>query len=96
MIINREGVMNILAELWPEWISKQTIINAGKKIGISKGGLSVEWVQEDKFLRAELCINDNTEKNQLSTAITISSPKVVRCGSATYIRKCHGSLSNNI
>ena len=43
MTINREGVMNILAELWPEWVSKQTIINAGKKVGISKG-LSVEWM----------------------------------------------------
>ena len=76
--------MNILAELWPEWPSKQTVINAGKKVGISSGGLSVEWMQEDKFLRAELCINDNTEKNLLSTAVIISFPKDVHYGSARY------------
>ena len=28
MTINR-GFMNILAELWPEWVSKQTIMSAG-------------------------------------------------------------------
>ena len=84
MTINREGFMIILAELLPEWASKQTIINAGKKVGILSGGLSVEWMQEGKFLRAELCINDNTEKNQLLTAETISSPKDVRNGLARY------------
>ena len=44
--------MKILAELWPEWASKETIINAGKKVGISSGGLIVEWIQGDKFSRA--------------------------------------------
>ena len=91
MTINREGFMNILAELWPEWASKQTIINAGKKVGISSGGLSVEWIQEDKFLRSELCVNDNTEKNQLSAAVTISSSKDVRYGSARYWRRKYES-----
>ena len=45
MTINREGFMKILATLWPEWASKERIINAGKKVGISSGGLSVEWMQ---------------------------------------------------
>ena len=36
----------------------------GKKLDISSGGLSFEWMQEDKFLRAELCFNDITERNQ--------------------------------
>ena len=62
MTINREGFMKILATLWPEWASKERIINAGKKVGISSGGLSVEWMQEDKFSRAQLCINENTEQ----------------------------------
>ena len=59
--------------LWPEWASKETIINAGKKVGISSGELSVEWMQGDKFSRAQLCC-----------AVTISSPKHVCYGSATY------------
>ena len=85
--------MNILAELWPEWVSKQTIMSAGYKVGISSRGLSVEWMQEDKFLRTELCVNDNTEKNQWSTAVTISSPKDVRYGSARYRKhKCESAM----
>ena len=31
MAINRKTFMKILAELWPEWSSKETIINADKK-----------------------------------------------------------------
>ena len=62
MAINREGFIKILAALWLEWASKETIINAGKKVGISSGGLSVEWMQEDKFSRAQLCINENSEQ----------------------------------
>ena len=84
MTINKESFMNILAELWLEWASKQTIINAGKKVGISSIGLSVKWMQEDEFLRAELCIHENTEKDHMSTAVTVPSPKDVRCGSARY------------
>ena len=57
MAIIREGFMKILAELWPEWASKETIINAGKKVGISSGGLIVEWMQGDKFSRA-IVFND--------------------------------------
>ena len=50
-------------------------------------------MQEDKFLRAELCINDNTEKNQLSTAVTVSSPKDVCYGSARYRKlKCESAM----
>ena len=76
--------MKIVAMLWPEWASKETIINASKKVGISSGGFSVEWMQEDKFSRALQCINEYTEQQSSSTAVTISSPKHVHCGSATY------------
>ena len=41
-------------------------------------------MQGDKFSRAQLCINENTEQQSSSTAVTISSPKHVRYGSATY------------
>ena len=54
--------MKILSTLWPEWASKETIINAGKKVGISSEGLSVEWMQGDKFSRIKLFINENTKQ----------------------------------
>ena len=84
MTISREGFMKILATLWPEWATKEPIINTGKKVGISSGGLSVEWMQGDKFSRVELCINENTKQPLSSTAVTISSPEHVSDGSATY------------
>lgn len=92
MTINREGFMKILAELWPEWASNETITNAGKKVGISCKGLSVEWMQADKFARAELCITKNTEQPS-SSSVTISSPKQVRYDSAAYWKhKYHGAM----
>lgn len=85
MTINREGFMQILAKLWPEWASKETIVKAGKKVGISSGGLSVEWMQQDKFCRAESCMNeDNPSASTSSSTVTISSPKHIRYGSAAY------------
>ena len=54
--------MKIVATLWPEWASKETIINANKKVGISSGGLSVEWMQKDKFSRAQQCISEYTKQ----------------------------------
>ena len=41
-------------------------------------------MQRDKFSRAEFCINENTKQSSSSTAVTISSPKHVSYGSATY------------
>ena len=84
MIINREGFMKILSAICPEWASKETIINTGRKVGISSEGLSVEWMQGNKFSRAKMCINKNTKQQSSSTAVTISSPKHIRYGSATY------------
>ena len=85
MTINREGFMKVLAVLRLEWASKETIINAGKKVGISNGGYSyVEWMQGDKFSRAKLCIYESTKEQSSPTAVTISSPEHVRYGSATY------------
>ena len=99
MTINRAGFMKILSTLWPEWASKETIINAGKKVGISSEGLSVEWMQGDKFSRIKLFINENTKQQSSSTAVTISSPKHVHYGSGTYWKlkyESHESLSKNI
>ena len=74
MTINREGFLTILANLWPTWISKETIQKAGKKMGISSSGLSVDWMQKDNFDRAAGCIKneDSVTLNPESIIASIS------------------------
>ena len=51
--INREGFMRILAKMWPTWAIKESIVKAAKRVGVASNGLSVLWMQQDKFSRAE-------------------------------------------
>ena len=67
-----------------------------KKVGISSGGLSVKWMQGDRFSRAELCIIGNTEQQSSPTAVTISFPKHVCYGSATYWKLKYKSAINEL
>ena len=39
--INREGFKTTLGAMWDKWASRDTIINAAKRVGISKEGLNV-------------------------------------------------------
>ena len=47
--INHEGFMTILGCMWDKWATEDTIINAAKWVGISKDGLNINNIQEDKF-----------------------------------------------
>ena len=86
MTINREGFMWILAEIWDKWATKDIIVAAGKRVGISKNGLNVEWMQQDKFQHAAALLEVSPEKSEVSTP-TIESPADVRHGSAEYWKK---------
>ena len=48
-IINSEGLMTILAQIWNVWAPKDVIVNAAQRVGISSTGLDVRKVQQDKF-----------------------------------------------
>ena len=50
MTINREGFMIILAQLWDKWATKDIIIKAAKRVGVTSAELSVEFMQQDKFI----------------------------------------------
>ena len=82
--INREGFMQILGKMWRKWAQPDAIVNASKRVGISVDGLDVDWMQGDKFARAELCI----EKEEISDIRTpvISSPIHIRKGTAEYYK----------
>ncbi|XP_066924340.1 uncharacterized protein [Clytia hemisphaerica] len=59
--INREGFMNILGEIWEKWATEETILKAAKRVGISKDGLNVEDMQQDKFEQAALIMNKDKD-----------------------------------
>ena len=58
MIINREQFMAILADIWSSWTNSDTIQRAAKRVGISKDGLNIDWMQQDKFEKAEKLIEN--------------------------------------
>ena len=48
--VDRRGFMTILANKWDKWTTKEKIRNAARRVGISSEGLSIEWMQKEKFL----------------------------------------------
>ena len=51
--------MIILGAMWDKWASRDTIINATKRVEISKEGLNVNNMQQDKFQQAANCLAQN-------------------------------------
>jgi len=82
--INREGFMHILANMWDGWVSKESLIKAGKRVGVASNGLNVTWMQNDKFEQAAGIIQSNVTSVSSSPIDMISSPKHVRKNTAVY------------
>ena len=60
--VNREGFMNILGTMWDDWASSDNLIAAAKRVGISKDGLNVNDMQQDKFEQTAILMkNTDTE-----------------------------------
>ena len=55
--VNKEVFMNILGKMWPTWASKDSVVGAFHRVGISKEGLSVEFMQQKKFKAAEMILD---------------------------------------
>ena len=68
--INREIFMTILGNIWSTWVSKEGIVNAFKKCGMSISGLSVEWMQKDKFEAAEALLL--SAESSTSTSVSVN------------------------
>ena len=47
--LNKEGFMNILAEVIMDWTTPEKLVKAGKRVGITSKGLSVEWTDQAMF-----------------------------------------------
>ena len=89
--INREGFMTILADVWSTWATSLSLQKAGKRVGISTTGLSVEWMQKEKFAQAEAVIEQEIPPPSTPTSSRdlsiIESPADERRGSAAYYKK---------
>ena len=81
--ISREGFMVILANMWHKCVDSLT--KAAKRVGITPEGLSVNFMQQDKFEQAAGCmeIDEEPSTSSLTPNQTVSSPDH-RKGSAKY------------
>ena len=44
--INKEGFMILLSNIWSKWVDKDSISKAGKRVGITTDGVSVDFMQK--------------------------------------------------
>ena len=71
--INREGFMTILGNMWNKWASKSNIEQAGARVGISKKGLNVNDMQQDKFSQAAAIMKEQgTPDNSVSFSSVVT------------------------
>ena len=88
--------MKIIAEAWPAWTERTDLVKAAKRVGISDSGLNVDWMQQDKFERAEILLGEQSEKEVPSTPLVAESPVGVRKGTSEYHRLKLESLEKKV
>ncbi len=44
-----KGFMMMILNIWAKWTDKSSIIKAGKGVGITSKGISVDFMQKDRF-----------------------------------------------
>ena len=88
--INREVFMEVLADIWDKWTNTEAIIKSFKRCGISKDGLSIEWMQQEKMGAAEaLQTTETTETTPRKQKMVwdVDSPEGCRRGTKEYLKK---------
>ena len=76
--------MIILGNLWDNWVSKESLKGAAKRVGISAEGLGIHFMQKEKFEQAGTIMEVDEEPQLSSRADVVASPKDIRKGSAQY------------
>ena len=85
--INKEGFMIILSSIWATWADKESIIKAAKRVGITAEGVSVDFMQKDRFaMTAALDEECKTPVKHGRTPWEVESPVHVRSGSKAYYK----------
>ena len=85
--------MVILGEVWDsKWTGdgiSETIRRAGKLVGVSEAGLNVDWMNQEKFLKADMLIEKesmipSTPTRLKFSAVDATTPVNIRRNSAEY------------
>ena len=78
--------MDILADVWDKWATKESIIKAAKRVGISNHGLNWQWMQLEKFAQTEALIeSDVSEVPSSSKPVWQADPPAgIRSGTKEY------------
>ena len=90
--------MMILADIWPynnnchPWATKESIVNAAKRVGVSSSGLSINFMQQDKFARAEACIDPESSDSEPSASSSITTTPIL---SPDKPKGCAGHWKDN-
>ena len=84
--LNRESFMTILGDVWNKWSTPDFIVKSGKRVGISSNGLNVNWIQQDKFRRAETLLEPavSSPPSSSGSSVLLTSPVGVRKNTTTY------------
>ena len=81
--VNRELFMEILGKIWRKWTTRESLVKAAKRVGISEEGLNVDWMQTEKFIAAEAL---QREDEIPTTSYQVESPERIRKGTKEYMR----------
>lgn len=83
--LNKKCFMNILAEVITDWATPENLVKAGKRVGITSTGLSVEWMDQAMFERAAAVLNPESPTTTPTELPGVTSPEGVRKNSAGYL-----------
>ena len=97
--VSRETFMLMLADIWGDWASQETVRKAFKTCGVTTDGLDVELMQADKFAAAKSVTQEEEESASPKTpanqkpAWEAPSPVNVKKGSRAYFKMKYESMS---
>ena len=63
--------------MWNKWASRDTIVDAAKIVGISKEGLNVNNMQQDKFQQAANCMAQNQKQGSSGSLVSCTQKKTL-------------------
>ena len=81
--------MEILGEIWTSWTTPETITKADKLVGVSKDGLDIAWLNQEKMDKAEILIAEESiakTPSKSKGSIESDTPEGMRRGSNEYFK----------
>ena len=67
----------ILANIWYKWVSKETLVNAARKVDVAGTLLSVDLIQQNQFGRAAECMVMNEDKPSSSASLPSTPSELI-------------------